>query len=86
MPPTGDTHWLSQNTSCKNSLRRIVDSIEVLFSGWMADFGEYSPILARTKSPENWWGQDHGEILHQVHCRIENKIKMGKREKVRLID
>jgi hypothetical protein len=32
----------------------------------MADFGEYSPINARTQSAEEWWGQDHGEILHQV--------------------
>ena len=51
---------------------RIVESIEVLFLGWMADFGEYSPIGARTKSPENWWGQDHGEILHQVQLIISD--------------
>ena len=36
------------------------------FCGWMADFGEYSPIEARTKTSEAWWGKDHGEILHQV--------------------
>jgi hypothetical protein len=40
--------------------------IEFGFSGWMADFGEYSPINARTISAPDWWGQDHGEIVHQV--------------------
>jgi hypothetical protein len=39
-----------------------------------SDFGEYSPIYARTGSSEEWWGQDHGEILHQVPYQV-NKLE-----------
>ena len=35
-------------------------------SGWMADFGEYTPINARTKFGGRWWGEDESEILHQI--------------------
>jgi len=36
------------------------------FAGWMADFGEYTPISARSRFASRWWGEEHGgEILHQ---------------------
>jgi len=36
------------------------------FAGWMADFGEYTPVGARSKYSARWWGDDHGEVLHQT--------------------
>ena len=39
--------------------------LDLGFAGWMADFGEYTPVEARTQFPARWWGQDRGEILHQ---------------------
>merc|ERR1719334_582754 len=32
----------------------------------MADFGEYTPVEARSNYPARWWGSEHGEMLHQV--------------------
>ena len=40
--------------------------IDFGFAGWMADFGEYSPLDARSEYPAGWWGTDHGEVLHQT--------------------
>ena len=39
--------------------------LDLGFAGWMADFGEYTPVEARTQFPARWWGEDRGEILHQ---------------------
>ena len=39
--------------------------LDLGIAGWMADFGEYTPVEARTQFPARWWSQDHGEILHQ---------------------
>ncbi len=40
------------------------------FAGWMADFGEYTPISARSRFASRWWGEEHGgEILHQGRKR-----------------
>jgi len=39
------------------------------FAGWMADFGEYTPIGARSKYSARWWGEDHGEVLHQTYSQ-----------------
>ena len=38
--------------------------LDLGFAGWMADFGEYTPVEARTQFPARWWGEDRGEILH----------------------
>ena len=65
------------------------------FCGWMADFGEYSPIEARSQSGQDWWGQDHGEILHQVqrtlniakNYRIESALhKMQNKQKCFIVE
>ena len=40
--------------------------IDLGLAGWMADFGEYTPTLARSKYAERWWAEDSGEILHQI--------------------
>lgn len=34
------------------------------FSGWMADFGEYTPTHGSTHFDGRWWGNEAGEILH----------------------
>lgn len=38
--------------------------LDLGFSGWMADFGEYTPMKAKTNFYGRWWGDDYGEILH----------------------
>ncbi len=43
--------------------------IDFGFAGWMADFGEYTPITARSGFSERWWRQEHGEILHQIYSQ-----------------
>ena len=40
--------------------------IDLGFAGWMADFGEYTPLEGRSGFGARWWGQDKGEVLHQV--------------------
>merc|ERR1711976_440730 len=40
--------------------------IDLGFAGWMADFGEYTPLEGRSGFGARWWGQDQGEVLHQV--------------------
>ena len=40
--------------------------LDLGFAGWMADFGEYTPLEARTSMGARWWGRDKGEILHQT--------------------
>ena len=32
----------------------------------MADFGEYTPMNARTDYEGRWWGENHAEMLHQT--------------------
>jgi len=39
--------------------------IDFGFAGWMADFGEYTPMGATTKYADRWWGMESGEVLHQ---------------------
>ena len=39
--------------------------IDLGFAGWMADFGEYTPLEGRSGFGARWWGQDKGEVLHQ---------------------
>lgn len=39
------------------------------FAGWMADFGEYTPVEARSNFAARWWAQDHGEVLHQTFAQ-----------------
>ena len=44
--------------------------LDLGISGWMADFGEYTPTFARTKYPGAWWGEvDQKEILHQRYSQ-----------------
>ena len=38
--------------------------INLGLSGWMADFGEYTPMSASTKFNGRWWGEESNEILH----------------------
>lgn len=40
--------------------------IDFGFAGWMADFGEYTPMNARSRYEARWWGEDQSEVLHQV--------------------
>ena len=40
--------------------------LDLGLAGWMADFGEYTPMEARTKFGGRWWGKDEEEILHQT--------------------
>ena len=40
--------------------------LDLGFAGWMADFGEYTPLEARTSMAARWWGEDQGEVLHQT--------------------
>jgi len=39
--------------------------IDFGFAGWMADFGEYTPMGATSKYADRWWGMESGEVLHQ---------------------
>ncbi len=44
-------------------------------SGWMADFGEYTPTEARSAYANAWWGeQDQEEILHQIYSQVVQHI------------
>ena len=38
--------------------------IDLGLSGWMADFGEYTPMNAKTKFEGRWWNEEYPEILH----------------------
>ena len=40
--------------------------LDLGLSGWMADFGEYTPTNAQTNFNGRWWNQDSGQILHQL--------------------
>ena len=33
-------------------------------TGWMADFGEYTPMYAQTGFDGRWWNEEYNEILH----------------------
>ena len=42
-------------------------------SGWMADFGEYIPLEARTRCPSKSWGKlNHGRV-HIFSVCIKSK-------------
>ena len=50
-----------------NYKRMIKENVlDIGFAGWMADFGEYTPLEARSRMGARWWGRDQGEILHQT--------------------
>ena len=38
--------------------------IDLGLSGWMADFGEYTPMYAQTGFDGRWWNEEYNEILH----------------------
>ena len=40
--------------------------IDLGLSGWMADFGEYTPMNAKTGwwNEGRWWNEEYNEILH----------------------
>ena len=38
--------------------------IDLGISGWMADFGEYTPMNAKTGFEGRWWNEEYNEILH----------------------
>ena len=41
----------------------IKNLIDLGMSGWMADFGEYVPLEARTHYPSKFWNvKDHGMV------------------------
>ena len=52
----------------RNWYKQIIKEnvIDLGFAGWMADFGEYTPLEGRSGFGARWWGQDQGEVLHQV--------------------
>ena len=41
--------------------------IDLGLSGWMADFGEYTPMSASTQFSGRWWGDESSEILHNLN-------------------
>ena len=44
-------------------------------SGWMADFGEYIPLEARTRCPSKSWGKlNHGRV-HIFSVCIKSKSR-----------
>ena len=58
--------------NCHNTARDFYKSLlianlmDMEFAGWMADFGEYTPMDARTAFKYRWWtDESHGEALHQ---------------------
>ena len=38
--------------------------IDLGMSGWMADFGEYTPLFGKTSFNGRWWNEESAEILH----------------------
>ena len=52
---------------CRDWYKSLIKEnlLDLGIAGWMADFGEYTPVEARTQFPARWWGEDHGELLHQ---------------------
>ena len=45
--------------SCHSSSDKVF-----MFLGWMADFGEYTPMYAKTGFDGRWWNEEYNEILH----------------------
>ena len=63
---------------CRNWYKTMIreNVLDLGFAGWMADFGEYTPVEARTQFPARWWGEDRGEILHQRISQEWAKLNM----------
>ena len=40
--------------------------LDLGIAGWMADFGEYTPMNAKTGFDGRWWGPEYPEILHNI--------------------
>ena len=40
--------------------------LDLGLAGWMADFGEYTPMNAQTEFDGRWWGPEYPEILHNI--------------------
>jgi len=68
---TVDVVEVPQDCNCINTARIWYKDlikknlIDFGFAGWMADFGEYTPMGATTKYADRWWGMESGEVLHQ---------------------
>ncbi len=65
-PETGDT------TDAREYYKDLMATniLDLGISGWMADFGEYTPTEARSRQAADWWGQqDQEEILHQIYSQ-----------------
>ena len=67
---TADIIKPDKDSNCINVAReRYIDMmVENLLnfglSGWMADFGEYVPLEARTRCPSKSWGdRNHGMVF-----------------------
>ena len=69
---------LTHLVMCRNWYKTMIreNVLDLGFAGWMADFGEYTPVEARTKFPARWWGEDRGEILHQRISQEWAKLNM----------
>jgi len=68
---TVDITEVPQDCNCINTARIWYKDlikqnlIDFGFAGWMADFGEYTPMGATSKYADRWWGMESGEVLHQ---------------------
>lgn len=71
MEPDPDCNCLNPTrTFYKNLIKENLVGLGM--SGWMADFGEYIPVNAKTNFPHGWWSdEDHGEVSssHLVFIR-----------------
>ena len=59
-----------KDCNCVNKAREwykqmmVENLVNLGMSGWMADFGEYVPLAARTRLPSKWWNDvDHGMVM-----------------------
>ena len=67
------------DSNCINIAReRYIDMmvknlLDFGLSGWMADFGEYIPLEARSRCPSKSWGKlNHGRVqIWHIHTKYK---------------
>ena len=80
---TADIIKPDQGSNCINVARESYKDMMVKnllnfgLSGWMADFGEYVPLAARTSCPSKSWGKlNHGRVLLIINSKYFYSIRI----------
>ena len=78
---TADIIKPDEDSNCINVAREsykdmmVENLLNFGLSGWMADFGEYVPLAARTRCPSKSWGKlNHGRVLHKINSKCPISI------------